>query len=192
MSEISVAAAGAPDRYTAAQRWLHWLIAILVLGNLAGGAMLWAYGFEGLRDTFGLDVTNAIYTTHKSSGVLVLGLVVLRVVFRSRHGAPTPPASMSRMVWNLAWANHLALYALLVAMPVLGWAATAAGGFPVEFFAWNLPPLVPENEALSERLFALHGIAGLAMAVLAAIHIAAALRHRFALQDDVFRRISLP
>ena len=192
MTETTVAAVGEPDRYSVAQRWLHWLVAILVLGNLAGGAVLWAYGFEGLRDGFGMATTNAIYTAHKTGAVLVLALVLVRLGVRSRHGAPPPPASMSPAVWRLARSTHLALYALLVAMPVLGWAATAAGGFPVQLFAWNLPGLVPENEALSDTLFALHGIAGLALALFIALHVAGALRHRLILQDEVFRRITLP
>jgi cytochrome b561 len=192
MTEIGATAGDGNDRYSAPQRWLHWLVAILVLGNLAGGTMLWSFGFTGLRDTFGLAAANAMYTAHKSSGVLILALVLLRLGLRLRHGAPPPPASLSPVVWRLAHANHLALYVLLVVMPVLGWAATAAGGFPVQFLAWNLPGLVPENEALAETLFALHGAAGLAIAVLAAVHIAAALRHRFILRDDVLRRIALP
>jgi cytochrome b561 len=192
MTDTTATVAEDRDRYSAGQRWLHWLIAIVVLGNLAGGATLWWFGFEGLRDTFGLALTNATYTAHKTSGILILGLMLVRLGFRLRFGAPTPPAAMSRVVWNLARANHLALYVLLVVMPLLGWAATAAGGFPVEFFVWNLPGLVPENEALAETLFDLHGLVGLAIAVLAAIHIAAALRHRFALHDGVFQRITLP
>ncbi|MFP4125722.1 MAG: cytochrome b [Alphaproteobacteria bacterium] len=189
---MSIAAAGEPDRYNVAQRWLHWLVAIFVLGNLAGGATLWAFGFEGLSEGFGMATANAVFTAHKTSGVIVLALVLVRIAFRSRYGSPPPAASMSPAVWRLARSTHLTLYALLVAVPVLGWAATAAGGFPVEFFAWNLPGLVPENEALSDTLFALHGIVGLVLAVVIAVHVAGALRHRLILQDGVFRRITLP
>jgi cytochrome b561 len=192
MTDTTAAATAAPARYTTAQRWLHWLVAVLVLGNLAGGATLWFFGFEGLRDGFGMAATNAVYTAHKTSGVLVLAFVLVRLGVRGRAGAPPRPASLSPLVWSLAVANHAALYVLLAAMSVLGWAATAAGGFPVQLFAWNLPGLVPENEALSERLFALHGIVGLLIAVLVTIHIAAALRHRFVLRDGVFHRIGLP
>ena len=185
-------AAADRDRYTVSQRAVHWLVALLVLGNLAGGATLWALGFSGLRESFGLAVTNAVYTGHKTAGILLLGLMLVRLGLRWRHGAPAKPASMSTAVWHLARANHAALYVLLLVMPGLGWAATAAGGFPVQFFAWNLPGLVPENEALANTLFTLHGAVGLAILALAAVHVAGALRHRFVLQDGVLRRIALP
>jgi cytochrome b561 len=185
-------ATGTEARYNFVARVLHWLVALLVLGSLSGGTLLWSLGFEGLRETFGLAATNAIYTAHKTVGVAILGLVVLRLAWRLAVGAPAPASSMSPAVARLSRLTHGALYALLIAMPVLGWAATAAGGFPVQFLQWNLPGLVPENEALSRTLFAWHGYTGLALGVLALVHIAGALRHRFILKDGVLRRIALP
>ena len=157
------------ERYAFAQRLLHWLVAILVLGALAGGALLWAYGFEGLKASFGIEATNAIYKYHKTAGILVLGLMLIRLALRLLLGAPPPPAT-----------------------PVLGWAATAAGGFPVQFFELTLPGFVGENKALSETLFMLHGAVGLAIAALALLHIAAAMRHWLVLKDGVMNRIALP
>ena len=77
-------------------------------------------------------------------------------------------------------------------MPVLGWAATAAGGFPVQFFDLTMPGIIGENKALSETLFMLHGAVGLAIAALALLHIAAAMRHWLVLNDGVMNRIALP
>ncbi len=190
MSDVAVARSEA--RYAFAQRVLHWLIAVLVLGALAGGATIWAFGFEGLNQRLGLDATNAIYKYHKTAGVLVLGAMVLRLTLRLAFGAPAPAPSLSPAVWGIARATHLAFYALLIVMPVLGWSATAAGGFPVQFFDANLPPLIGENEALSETLFYLHGVVGVAIAVLALAHIAGALRHWLVLKDGVMKRIALP
>ncbi len=178
--------------YGVVQRWLHWIVAILVLGSLTGGTVLWWLGFEGLRDTFGLAATNAVYTAHKTVGVAILGLVALRLAWRLAVGAPPPAPTMSPALARISRLTHGALYVLLVAMPVLGWAATAAGGFPVQFFHWNLPGLVPENEALSARLFQLHGLAGAALGALALVHVAGALRHRYLLRDGVVRRIAIP
>ncbi len=180
------------ERYAFLQRLFHWLIALLVLGSLAGGAMLYAYGFEGLRDTFGLEMTNTIYKYHKTAGVMILGLMVLRILLRLAYGHPPRPSTMSSGTYGLARATHLALYALLIVMPVLGWAATAAGGFPVQFFDLNLPPIIGKNEALSGTLFTLHGIVGVVIGVLVLIHIAAALRHWLILKDGVMQRIGLP
>lgn len=180
------------ERYNLVQRWLHWLIAIRVLGALAGGALLWSFGFEGLKATFGIDVTNAIYTYHKTAGVLVLALMLVRLGLRRWLGAPAPHPSLSPALVSVARATHLAFYGLLILMPVLGWAATAAGGFPVQFFNLTLPGLIWENKALSETLFQLHGIVGLTIAALALLHIAAALRHWLVLKDGVIARIALP
>ncbi|MEO1092549.1 MAG: cytochrome b/b6 domain-containing protein [Pseudomonadota bacterium] len=180
------------ERYVLAQRLLHWLIAVLVLGALAGGAILWAYGFQGLRDSFGAGVTDAIYKYHKTTGVLVLGLMLVRLALRLVFGAPQPPRTLSPAVAAMARATHLAFYGLLIVMPVLGWAATAAGGFPVQFFDMVLPGIIGKNEPLSETLFWLHGIVGVAIAALALLHIAAALRHWRVLKDGVMARIALP
>jgi len=180
------------DRYAFAQRLLHWLVAILVLGALAGGALLWAYGFEGLKASFGIEATNAIYKYHKTAGILVLGLMLIRLALRLLLGAPPPPATLSPTLAAAARATHLAFYGLLIAMPVLGWAATAAGGFPVQFFDLTMPGIIGENKGLSETLFKLHGAVGLAIAALALLHIAAAMRHWLVLKDGVMNRIALP
>ena len=180
------------ERYALVQRLLHWLIAILVLGALAGGALLWAYGFEGLQSSFGLATTNAIYKYHKTVGVLVLGLMVIRLALRLTLGAPRPHPTLSPGIAAAARATHLAFYGLLIVMPVLGWAATAAGGFPVQFFDMELPGIIGENKALSETLFRFHGIVGVLIAALALLHIAAALRHWLMLKDGVMTRIALP
>lgn len=180
------------ERYALAQRLLHWLIAILVLGALAGGVLLWSYGFEGLKASFGIEATNAIYTYHKTAGILVLGLMLIRLALRLLLGAPPPPPTLSPGVAAAARATHLAFYGLLIAMPVLGWAATAAGGFPVQFFNLTLPGLIGKNEALSETLYQIHGAVGVAIAALALLHITAALRHWLVLKDGVMGRVGLP
>ena len=185
--------AGSQDggRYALVQRLLHWLIAVLVLGALAGGALLWAYGFDGLKDTFGMAATNTIYTYHKTAGVLVLGLMLIRLALRLALGAPPAHPSLSPGLAAFARATHLTFYGLLILMPVLGWAATAAGGYPIQFFDLTLPGLIGENKALSETLYGMHGVVGLAIAALASLHIAAAMRHWLVLKDGVIHRITL-
>ena len=88
-------------------------------------------------------------------------------------------------------ATHLLIYVLLLGMPIGGWLATAAGGYPVQFFDWNLPGLIGKNEALSERIFQLHGIGGLMLTVLLVLHMGAGLRH-WLRKDGITRRMSLP
>lgn len=189
MAETVTTAATA--RYALSQRWLHWIIAGVVLGNLMGGSLLWAYGFEGLRDSVGIELTNAIYKYHKTFGVIVLALMALRIVLRAGLGAPALPASIPAWQATIAAATHYAAYALLIAIPVLGWLATGAGGFPVEFFDMRLPGIVSKDKALSETLFFLHGAAAGLLVVVLGAHIGAALRHWLVLKDGIIHRISL-
>ncbi|MEM6678635.1 MAG: cytochrome b/b6 domain-containing protein [Pseudomonadota bacterium] len=180
------------DRYAFVQRLLHWMIALLVLGALAGGALLWYFGFQGLSETFGQPLTGLIYKYHKTAGVLILALMAVRVALRFTLGAPAQHASIPEGQARIAVITHIALYAMLVIMPIAGWVGTAAGGFPVEFFDAKLPGIVGKDKALSEAAFRLHGILGLAIGALVILHIGAALRHWLVLKDGVMRRIGLP
>jgi cytochrome b561 len=178
-------------RYAYSHRVLHWAIALLVGFSLATGMTLWRLGFEGAVETFGRTATDWIYTLHKTSGVTILALMVLRLISRLVNGKPPyaePLPAFHRIASSIV---HTLLYCLLFAMPVLGWLATASGGFPVQFFHLNLPGLIGENEALSETLFLWHGRVGLLILLLAAMHAGAALYHWRIRRDGVMERMSL-
>jgi cytochrome b561 len=178
-------------RYTFLQRLLHWLIALIVFGLLAAGFTFWTLGYEGTVNLFGNELTNQLYTYHKSFGILILLLMVLRVVLRRMNPAPPYDPPLSGLERFVGGSVHVLLYIILLAMPIGGWLATASGGFPVQFFDWELPGLVAKNEALSEQLFLIHGIAGLVLLALVLVHIAAAIKH-WKRKDGVMGRISLP
>ncbi len=82
-------------RYTLVQRLLHWLIALLAIPALGVGMTLGWLGFEGARDSFGIDITNALYTGHKTIGVLILLLMTLRLVLRLTLGSPPPVPTLT-------------------------------------------------------------------------------------------------
>lgn len=190
MATTTMETAGADGgRYARIQRQLHWIIAVLVLGNLIGGAMLWYWGFEGLSAGLGQTATNLMYNLHKSAGVILIGLMAARVWARQKYHHPPMPSSLTRTQSQMAYSTHIMFYVLLVAMPILGWLGSDLGGFPVELFFLDLS-FLPDNKGLGEAAFVAHGIVGLAIAVLAVIHIAAALDHRRR-GDGVFQRISL-
>lgn len=179
------------DRFTLAQRALHWLMALIVAGLLAVGLTFMVLGYQGTVDAFGNEVTNSLYKYHKTFGILLLILMVLRVGLRRMSPPPAYEKPLSGPVKVIAGGTHLLLYVLLLGMPIGGWLATAAGGYPVQFFDWNLPGFIGKNEALSKQLFMFHGYAGIAIAVLLVLHIGAGLRH-WKMKDGVMRRISLP
>jgi cytochrome b561 len=186
--------AGAPpavQRYTLIQRLLHWIIAVLVLVLLAAGLTIGTLGYEGLVEAYGQDMTNTIYTYHKTLGVLVLALVVLRLALRLTLGKPSYASPLAPWQHTLSSIVHWLFYGLLIAMPVLGWLATAAGGYPVQFFDWNLPGLIGKDKALSEALFEWHGLLGLVLLGLIVLHVAAALTHWLKWNDGVMERMTL-
>ncbi len=181
----------ATGRYTLAQRLLHWLIALLAIPALGVGMTLGWLGFEGARDSFGIGITNALYSGHKTIGVLILLLMTLRLVLRLTLGSPPPVPTLTPFERVASRTVQGLLYLVLMALPVVGWLATAAGGYPVQFFAWKLPGLIAKDPALSETLFQLHGILGWAFLALLALHIAGAMRHWLIKRDGVMRRMSL-
>ena len=181
----------AATRYLLVQRLLHWLIAVFVLILLAIGLTFWTLGYDGTVDLFGNDSTNLLYKYHKTFGILVLVLMIIRVALRRAFPPPAYSPPLTAMETVLSRTTHLLMYLLLLGMPVGGWLATAAGGYPVQFFDWELPGLIGKNEDLSESLFLFHGIGGLILAALLVLHVGAALRH-WLRKDGIMRRMSLP
>jgi cytochrome b561 len=179
------------NRFTLAQRALHWLIAFLVAALLAVGLTFMVLDYQGTVEAFGNEVTNTLYKYHKTFGILVLALMILRAVLRRLSPPPAYAQPLSPFERLASRSVHLLFYVLLIGMPVGGWLATAAGGYPVQFFDLELPGLIGKNEALSKALFQLHGYAGLLLLALIVLHVGAGIRHLLR-KDGVVHRISLP
>lgn len=179
------------DRYTLIQRVLHWLIAVLAVGLLGAGLTLGNLGYEGGVAALGTDATNLLYTYHKTFGVMLFGLMVPRLLLRLMLGAPSYRQPLA--AWQAAASRvvHWLFYLILLTMPVVGWLATASGGFPVQFFGWELPGFVAKDETLSKGLFQIHAWLGWTLIGLILIHVAAALMHWLIQRDGVMERMSL-
>jgi cytochrome b561 len=170
------------DRYTGVARALHWTMALLVIAMIPAGFVLLSLPAGPIQDT--------AFNLHRSTGVLLFVLTALRLAWRLSHPPPPLPASIPAAQRAVAHLVHVALYALLFAMPVIGWWATSAYGAPIIVFGlFELPPLVAKDEALALRAFALHGYVGIALALLIAAHAGAALHHHFIKRDGVLRRM---
>ena len=179
-------------RYPLIHRLLHWAVALIAPAVLTVGMIFMFLEFEGTLATFGQPATDLLYTYHKTFGIVILGLMLLRLAIRLAFGKPEyrpPIAGWERAV---STAVHASLYGLLILQPMLGWAATAAGGYPVQFFAWNLPGLLAKDEALSRALYGVHGLVGWLILILVVLHIAGALRHWLVKRDAVMTRMALP
>ncbi|HET7409323.1 MAG TPA: cytochrome b [Paracoccaceae bacterium] len=179
-------------RYPLIHRLLHWAVAVIVLWQAGVGLIFMVLEFEGTLASFGQDWTNFLYTYHKSFGIVVLGLMLARLGVRLAVGRPDYRPPLTTLERRLSGAVHFGLYAALIAQPVVGWAATAAGGFPIEFFGWVLPGFLSKDEGLGETLYGLHGAIGAIIVLLALLHVAGALRHWLVLRDRVMTRMSLP
>ena len=170
-----------PD-YPAMSKWLHWLVAACVLTTAPVAIAMVRVGQGPAQDL--------LYNFHKSLGVLILLLMVLRLINRLVAGAPAPDPGIEPWQRTVSSAVHGALYLLLLAMPVVGYIANSAYGAPTPFFGlFTLPKLVADNEALAKQLFALHRWTGFVVIVLVLMHVAGALFHYFVRRDTVLQRM---
>lgn len=174
------------QRYSNTARLIHWTMAILILATIPAGLVMVQPGLDR-------GVQNTLFIFHKNVGVLLLLLVFLRVVWRWLRPAPPLPATVPAWQARIAELSHLALYLLMVAVPVAGYVRVKAGGFPIESLdALGIPSLVPRSDALAEVAKTIHWGAGLAIAAVICAHVGAALFHGIVKRDGVFSRIWPP
>ena len=174
------------EGYGTTARVLHWLVAALILAMIPVGLVMVREGLDrGLQD--------ALFIFHKNVGSLLIAIVTLRLVWRLTHPpAPLPP-SLPGWQRRAAGLSHLALYILMIVLPLSGYVRVRAGGFPIEALdAMGLPALVPRSEALADAASALHQGAAVALMAVLALHIGAGLHHALILRDGVWPRIWPP
>jgi cytochrome b561 len=170
------------DGYPASSKWLHWLVAISVLIAVPVGIVL-PYTPQG-------PTQDGLFNLHKSLGALILILMVLRIANRLIIGAPAPEPGIARWQKAVSSAVHGLLYLLLIVQPIVGYWANSAYGASTPFFGlFEIPPLAANDQAFAERLFGLHKVIGILIALLALMHIGAALQHYFILRDGVLQRM---
>jgi cytochrome b561 len=168
-------------RYSTPAIALHWLLALLIAGTFALGVYMHELPFSPTR--------LKLYNWHKWAGVTILGLSALRLLWRLTH---RPPADAPMPAWQRvsAHAAHWALYALFFAVPLMGWAYSSSAGFPIVVFGvLPLPDFVAPDRAVAEVLKERHGQLAWALALVVALHVAAALKHHFMDRDGLLLRM---
>lgn len=170
------------QRYTNTAIFLHWLMAIGLTATFVLG-----FYVEGLP--FSPNKLKLI-AWHKWAGMALLGLVVLRVVWRLTHRAPALPGYTTPFGRLAACLGHLVLYVLMVAVPATGWLASSAQGVPVVWLGvWQLPDLVAKNQELGNFLQGAHMVLNYVLAATVLGHIAAALHHHYIKKDGLLARM---
>ena len=160
----------------------HWVIVALIIVQLTLAEMADDLP-NGMRKL-------TLLARHKSFGITILMLVIVRLLWRSLNPTPLLPTTLKPYERLLARWTHALLYVLLFAMPLSGWMMSSARGFPVSWFGFfTLPDLVPKNKSLYEALITTHETLAWVLAVVVVLHVAAALKHHFMLRDDVLRRM---
>jgi cytochrome b561 len=164
------------------QRTLHWLMAVCIVAMLFIGV--------GMVSTIApLHLT--LISIHKPLGITILLLVILRLIVRLRYGAPALPADLPGPIKLAAGLSHVALYALMIVMPLLGWAMLSAGGYPVVLFPGvHLPSIVSQSDRLHTLFWNTHQLLAFAFFALILLHLAAALFHALIRRDGVFRSMA--
>jgi cytochrome b561 len=168
-------------RYGAVAQLFHWAIVALVITQFVLAARA-----AGLSPVAKIGVL----ATHKSVGITILGLALLRLAWRLLNPAPPLPADTPRWQDRAAHVSHFLLYALLFITPLLGWFMSSARNFSVSWFGLvTLPDFIAPDKAAFERLRDAHEISARSLGVIAIVHAAAALKHHFFDRNDILRRM---
>ena len=168
--------------YTRTAQIIHWLMALIFI-------MAWLIGFySGNFLSYDMDGSfkGQVITLHKNIATTLIFLVVIRIFWRYTHPAPELPASMSPIMKKAAHLGHLALYFVLLALPITGCLFSWSAGHPAPvLYLFEIPRLVQENPALLAIVKPLHVYISWAAGLLLAGHILAALKHHFIDKDHV-------
>ena len=169
------------ERYDPVARTLHWGMAAAIMALWVVGHMIDALPKGAIR--------SEVIGLHKGIGVMILVLALGRLAWRVARPQPALPSHMPPMEQILAKLGHVALYALMVAIPADGILMSQSAGRDVVVFGLTLPVMVAKNDGLRDVLKSGHGLMGWALALILAGHVVAALRHHLILKDEVMRRM---
>ncbi len=170
-----------PQSYSATARTFHWLtLALLVL----------AFGLEWTVDDLPRSIQPAVIDLHRSVGLTVWGLTLARLAYRQLSGAP-PALDLPGWQILVGRLTHVALYLVLVTVPLLGWAYSDLRGLNGQlYWLFDLPHLLaPADRPVWRMVRGWHALGANILLVLAGLHAAAALYHHYVRRDPVLRRM---
>jgi len=172
------------DRYTGVAIALHWLVAVLVVAQIA-----WGWWMQEIpKQPVGPRVD--AFNLHKSVGLTLLALTLVRLGWRLAHRPPPLPPLPS---WHVVTAkvNHFLLYALLIVLPLAGYLGSVWSGYPVKYFGLTLPGWGAKDAVLKDLCSAIHLWAGITLTALIALHVAGAFTHVLIHRNGLVARMGL-
>jgi cytochrome b561 len=170
------------EKWGAVAQLFHWLIALLVLAMIGLGLSATNWPLTPLKFE--------LFIVHKSIGVCVFVLMVLRLLWRIASPVPILPPSLVGWERAAAKAVHWLLYGVVLLMPISGYVTTSAADFPLSMFGlFDVPLLVAKSKPMEHAAQTVHVYGFYVLAALIVLHTAAALRHHYILKDDILKRM---
>ena len=174
-----------PTRYSRVAIALHWLVAALVVGQFALGWLMQEIAKQppGPRA--------AAFNFHKSLGLTLLALMLLRLAWRATHAPPPLPAAMPAWQSRLAHGTHWLLYATLIALPLVGYLGSEFSGYPVKYFGITLPTWLGKNPQAKDWMSGAHLTLTWVLAGTVTLHLAGVVKHGLVDGDGLLARMGI-
>jgi cytochrome b561 len=172
----------ASQRYSTPSIAMHWVMVLLFVA---------AYALINVAEAFekGSAGRQMARDWHFTFGLLIFALVWVRIALRVVGTTPPIQPPPSALMEKLAKGGHLALYALMVVLPVVGWLVLSARGKPIPFFGLDVPALIAPDKALGRQLKEIHELGGNLGYFLIGGHAVAALFHHYVVKDNTVKRM---
>lgn len=159
-------------KYHITIRIIHWIMALLILGLIA-------VGWYMVQLERGDPMIGTLYGLHKSFGVMVIMLAILRVFFRLFTKIPEHPKQFTKTVRIFSRIGHFTLYALFISIPISGYAMSSMAGYSVKLFGYTLPSIFEKNKEIGGLMHEYHELLPYILLAVIALHIMAVVKHRF-------------
>ncbi len=170
------------DKYGFIAKTLHWVIAVFIIGLIVAG--LYMTDMEAGDDKW------ALYNLHKLFGIIVLGLIIFRIIWKILNkGKPVMLDSYSKIERIMAASVHGMLYIMMLVMPLSGWLMSSFGGYSVMLFGIDVMLPVEKDKDMGSIFSEIHHLGWYVFVALLALHIVGALKHHFIDKDDTLKRM---
>lgn len=169
------------NSYGTVAKILHWIVALMIISLIIVGFVM--------SDMENSDQKWQLYGAHKATGVLVLALIIVRLLWRLVNKTVLLPATVPAWQKKLAYITHIFLYCAMLTMAISGFSMSVIGGHAIDFYGLFVIPAFAKNEAVAKIFWQIHGYTAYIIVGLIATHFLGALYHHYVLKDNVLVRM---